>query len=151
MIGIFVTPRRRVRKNVPPGQPDLTAPVLSGLVLDQATLAFEFISDDTGACHWLVDSNPGYADADAVVAAKSSAPVSGSALAMVGTNTGQVETSGLPAGNWNLHIGVVDPGSNPSNVLSTAFSYAASSPAENLQLNGDVLEWNGDQLIFNAA
>lgn len=149
MIGISVAPRRRQRLFVAGGQPDFIAPVLTSLSLDPATFAFGFTSDEVGACHWLVDTGTSYADTNALVAAKPTGAASGSALAMVGANSGEIETSDLPAGQWNLHVGVVDAGGNASNVLSTSFTFSAIS--ESLELNGDPLEWNGDQLIFNAA
>lgn len=149
MIGISVAPRRRLRASPPSGAPDVVAPVVSGMTLDETTWVFGFESDEVGACHWLVDTNSGFANADALVAAKPAAPLSGNSLAMIGSNSGLVDTSALSDGTWTLHVGVIDAAGNASNVLSTSFALATVSNV--LELSGDPLEWNGDQLIFNAA
>ncbi len=146
MIGLSVRPRRRSRRSTT-GQPDLVAPVLAALSLDEGSGAFGFDSDEAGALHWLVDAASSYANADALVAAKPAAEASGSALALAGSNGGLADLSGIASGNWQFHIGVIDAAGNASNVLSRAFTMVSG----NLELSGDPLVWNGDQLIFNAA
>ncbi len=147
MIGISVSPRRRLRNGTASGPPDVTAPTLTILAFEETTGDFSFVSDEVGALHWLVDTTTGYGDADALVAAKLAGQSSGSALAMIGPNVGDVDLTVLPEGNWHFHVGVVDAAGNASNVLSSSFTLAS----EGLQFGGDQLEWNGDQLIFNAA
>ena len=146
MIGLSVSPRRRSRRTTT-GQPDLVAPILAALSLDEGAGTFGFDGDEAGALHWVVDTTSSYADADALVAAKPTAAVSGSALALAGTNAGFADLSGLTSGGWQFHVGVIDAAGNASNVLSTAFTIVSG----NLELSGDPLVWNGDQLIFNAA
>lgn len=146
MIGLSVSPRRRSRKSAT-GQPDLVAPILAALTLDEVSGAFGFDGDEAGALHWVIDTASSYGTADAVVAAKPAAAVSGSALALAGANAGIADLSGVASGNWHFHVGVIDAAGNASNVLSTNLTVVSG----NLELSGDPLEWNGDQLIFNAA
>ena len=147
MIGLSVRPRRRGRPTSGPGQPDFLAPHLTALTVDEDAWEYGFNSDEAGALHWLVDTALSYADADALVAAKPSAPAMGNALALAGVNTGGFDVSGVAPGSWVFHLGVIDAAGNASNVLSANITVVSG----NLELNGDPLVWNGDQLIFNAA
>ncbi len=104
-------------------------------------------SSESGILHWLIDSRASYADAAALAAAKAAGAASGSRSALSGTNIFGVDATGVATGNWRLHVGVIDLAGNASNVLSGDF--AAVSGA--LRLSGDPLQWNGGQLIFNAA
>lgn len=146
MIGLSVSLRRRARRSSTPGQPDLLAPVIASLSIDEGTWQFGFGSDEAGALHWLIDNAPGYPNADALVAAKPLA-AAGSGLALAGVNSGGVDVSGVASGSWRFHVGVIDATGNASNVLSANVTVVSG----NLELNGDPLVWNGDQLIFNAA
>ena len=146
MIGLSVSPRRRPRKSTT-GQPDLVAPTLAALSLDESSGVFGFDGDEAGALHWVIDTASSYANADVLVAAKPAAEASGSTLALAGANTGLADLSGVTSGSWQFHVGVIDAAGNASNVLSTNFSIISG----NLELSGDPLVWNGDQLIFNAA
>lgn len=146
MIGLSLSPRRRSRKSTT-GQPDLVAPTLAALSLDEGSGVFDFDGDEAGALHWAIDTASSYANADALVAAKPAAAASGSALALAGSNTGLIDLSGVASGGWQFHVGVIDAAGNASNVLSINVTIVSG----NLELSGDPLEWNGDQLIFNAA
>ncbi len=124
--------------------------MLSAMMLDEVTWQFSVDSDAAGVLHWLVDDVVGYADASALVAAKPTGAASGMSVATIGLNTATVDVTGSAAGNWQLHVGVVDTVGNASNVLSANFTIV-SGVSGNLELDGDPLVWSGDQLIFNAA
>ncbi|WP_299849742.1 hypothetical protein [uncultured Roseovarius sp.] len=82
-----------------------------------------------------------------VFLAKPIGEASGTALATVGANISSFDPTGIAAGNWRLHVGVIDGAGNASNVLSGDFTFISGG----LELNGDPLVWNGDPVIFNAA
>lgn len=147
MIGIFVTPWQKKRKAGQSGKPDTFPPVLANLVIDAAAQSFSLNSTEAGTLHWVLDNVSTYADAAALVAAKPSGEVSGSVAAVAGENLGNVDITGIAAGDWRLHVGVIDDAGNASTVSSGDFTIVFGD----LELNGDPLEWNGDQLIFNAA
>ena len=147
MIGIFVTPWQKKRKAAQAGQPDTLPPALANLVIDEGAQTFSLNSTEAGTLHWLLDDTPTYADAAALVAAKPGAEASGSRAAVAGSNSDSVDVAGIAAGDWRLHLGVVDAAGNASTVLSGNFTIVFGD----LELNGDPIEWNGDQLIFNAA
>ena len=147
MIGIFVSPRRKPRGPSQTGQPDLIPPAISNLLIDDVRHELSFTSSEAGACHWLLDATTTFADAAALVAAKPAGEASGNALATIGANTASFDATGIASGNWRLHVGIIDGAGNASNVLSGDFTIISGA----LELNGDPLVWNGDQLIFNAA
>lgn len=150
MIGFFVAPHRRHRRSGGAGGvPDTTPPVLSSLVIDEGNLSVTVDSDEFGLLRWLVDGTSSYADAAALAAALPSGEASGLQAVTPSTNTVSLDVAGATPGTWRVHVGVTDGAGNASNVLSGNLTIISSSLE--LELDGDPLEWNGDQLIFNAA
>ena len=147
MIGFFFTPKRRVRPGGPSGLPDTMPPFLAALSVGADLQSFSVLSNEAGTLNWAVDGTSSYPDLAALLAASGGAVGAGSELVTSGISTITVDLTGLGPGNWWVHVSVVDAAGNASLVASVSVPAAV----ETLEFNTDQLEWNGDQLIFNAA